>query len=157
MGLKLHGGPLNHICLRCPGIRTPPSHSWHSTRVASLAYFVSFYNAELIDACTSPSSSAIGFVDNVNILVWGRFTAENCDLLATIYDQRCPTWADRHGAKFAPDKYEVIHFTRATKRMNKKEPLRLGAVTKHPSNKVRALDPFLDSRLAWHKHQEESV
>ena len=54
--------------------------------------------------------TGIGFVDDVNILVVGNSTESNCQTLEHIH-QGCKQWADRHGAAFAPHKYELMHLT----------------------------------------------
>jgi hypothetical protein len=61
-----------------------------------------FYNAELLEACHNPQiqASAIGFVDDTNILVYGTSTKSNCQRLGEIY-QRCTSWATRYGTSFA--------------------------------------------------------
>lgn len=113
-----------------------------------------FYNADLIHTCNGPSSSAVGFVDDVDILTWGTSPQENCRRLEDIHD-RCMTWANKHGARFAPEKYELIHFTRAVKRFQLEEPVRLGTLEKRPTTKVRVLGLHLDSRSNWHAHKQE--
>ena len=46
-----------------------------------------FYNAELLNLCYNPIAriSAVGFVDNVNILTYGLNTEGNCRQLETIH------------------------------------------------------------------------
>ena len=56
----------------------------------------------------------LGFVDDTNIIVWGRSAEENCRRLDQIHE-RCLAWARWHGAAFAPKKYKLIHFTRRKK------------------------------------------
>ena len=62
-----------------------------------------FYNADLLDICYSPKAqtTAVGFVDNVNVLAYGPTTESNCRKLETIH-QKCLQWANRFGQKFAP-------------------------------------------------------
>ncbi|KAF2177576.1 hypothetical protein K469DRAFT_529512, partial [Zopfia rhizophila CBS 207.26] len=54
---------------------------------------------------------AFGFVDDTNLVSWGNSAAENCQRLTAAHD-RCIAWAKRHGATFAPEKYQLMHFTR---------------------------------------------
>ena len=64
--------------------------------------------------CTNPllRTSSLAFVDDLNILVYSSSTAENCRRLERAHE-KCQEWARRHGAKFSPEKYELIHFTRS--------------------------------------------
>lgn len=52
-----------------------------------------------------------GFVDDTNLVTWSATVEENCRKLSAVYTQ-CVEWARTNGAKFAPDKYQLIHFTR---------------------------------------------
>lgn len=112
-----------------------------------------FYNSELVDTCNHfhQRISAIGFVDDVNIIAWGHSARSNNILLKRVHD-RCLEWADRHGAKFAPEKYELIHLSR--RRVPLDATLRLGTVVIQPSPSVRVLGLHLDSRLNWTAHRQ---
>jgi hypothetical protein len=57
---------------------------------------------------------AFGFVDDTNLVAWGPSAKANCRTLERAHNI-CLTWAHRHGAKFAPEKYHLIHFTRQRK------------------------------------------
>ena len=72
-----------------------------------------FYNAELLECCTNPlrGVGCLGFVDDVTLIAWGSSTEDNCKQLTDAHSQ-CDWWAKRHGAQFAPEKYELMHFTR---------------------------------------------
>jgi hypothetical protein len=61
-----------------------------------------FYNANFVKICNPPTLLASGpsFVDDVNILAFGKSTEENCRTLHTVH-QRCLEWARRRGASFA--------------------------------------------------------
>ena len=112
-----------------------------------------FFNAELIEACSQPGRavSACGFIDDVNILVYGDSTEGNCHRLNNIHT-RCEEWARRHGATFAPKKYELIHFTRTPKRFNMAATVNLNTIRISPSASVRVLGVQLDSKLKWGPH-----
>jgi hypothetical protein len=60
--------------------------------------------------------SGIGFADDTNLLTYSKSTEENCRKLERVHG-RLLQWAWKHGMKFAPRKYELIHFTRR-KRFN---------------------------------------
>lgn len=69
-----------------------------------------FYNANLFKICKRPgtATSALGFIDNVNILAYNTSTEENLKILERLHNQ-CQRWACRHGSTFAPKKYKLIH------------------------------------------------
>lgn len=60
---------------------------------------LNFYNADFLDICDRPgtNTSALGFVDDVNVLAYGKSTEENYRTLETIH-KKCEKWASRHGA-----------------------------------------------------------
>ena len=99
-----------------------------------------FYNEELIRKCNTIGEQAcgIGFVDDVNLLVWGESTAANCSLLTRIH-RRCEEWARRHGAKFAPQKYELMHLSRNPKQFDMSACLQLTDLRLHPKTEIRIL------------------
>jgi hypothetical protein len=49
--------------------------------------------------------------------------------------------------KFAPQKYELIHFTTATKKHNLQALIRVGEIEKLLSEQVRVLRVWLDLKL----------
>ena len=60
---------------------------------------------------TQGDTLAFGFVDDTNLIAWSGSAAENCRRLTEAHD-RCIAWAKRHGASFAPEKYQLMYFTR---------------------------------------------
>lgn len=88
--------------------------------------------------------SSIGFADDLNALAYSTSTEQNCQKLEALHLEAL-VWAKRHGISFAPDKYELIHFTRARKRFNLQASIKLtDQVTKEPAKEVRALGIWLD-------------
>jgi hypothetical protein len=53
-------------------------------------------------------------MDDVNILTYGLSIRRNYEVLKRIY-LAYETWVRRHGSKFNPQKYDLIHFTRRPK------------------------------------------
>jgi hypothetical protein len=72
------------------------------------------FNAPLITACSLRTGIAqsigFGWVDDVAVLVESESYYTNATTLEKILD-RANLWATRHAARFAPDKFELIHFT----------------------------------------------
>ncbi|OQD91721.1 hypothetical protein PENSOL_c049G05847, partial [Penicillium solitum] len=73
------------------------------------------FNTPLVRACTLQGlhygeTEAYGWVDDVCILAVSNSYEENIQLLEKAL-QRANSWAKKHAAKFAPDKFELIHFT----------------------------------------------
>ena len=87
------------------------------------------------------------------MLAYSRSTKTNCKILETGH-ARCLDWAKRHGMRFAPTKYELIHFTRGRK-FNLEASVRLGGTEKQPSPDVRVLGVWLDTKLRWSAHFRE--
>ena len=96
----------------------------------------------------------IGFVDDTNLVTWGPSARENCQKL-TIAHEQCLAWAAENGARFAPDKYQLIHFTR--RRRHDSEDLastvRVGDHKVEIQNQaIRVLGVWLDPSLTWREH-----
>jgi hypothetical protein len=51
--------------------------------------------------------------------------------------------------KFAPQKYELIHFTTATKKHNLQALIRIRGIEKLLLKQVRVLKVWLDLKLKW--------
>jgi hypothetical protein len=112
-----------------------------------------FYNANLVDICNPPTlpASGIWFVDDVNALAYGKSTEENCRTLQTVHD-RCLVWARKHGASFVPEKYVLMHFTKARTKHNNSCPPILPTSMLYPSPSARVLGVILDKKLSWQPH-----
>jgi hypothetical protein len=82
-----------------------------------------FYNADLIEACKTENTEAVGYIDDASILAVGLTTQRNCKTLKATY-WIAEKWALQHGSQFALAKYELVHFTRDPK-ANTTHPLRL--------------------------------
>jgi Reverse transcriptase (RNA-dependent DNA polymerase) len=112
-----------------------------------------FYNSELFNICRQQGAGVqgLGFADDFNALAYSVSTKENCRKLKRLH-QASIAWAKRHGIRFAPDKYELIHFTKA-RRFDLGQGLDLGeGIVKLPAKEVKVLGVILDSKLQWTAH-----
>jgi hypothetical protein len=85
------------------------------------------------------------------MLAYSDSTEGNCQTIEQAH-KRCLEWAGRFGMKFAPQKYELIHFTTKRKKFNLAATIRLGNVTKEPTSSVRVLGVWFDPKLKWTSH-----
>jgi hypothetical protein len=110
-----------------------------------------FYNAGLLELCEDLKlrTTGIGFIDDANILAYGPTTASNVSALERIHTKLLE-WAKRYGMKFAPKKYELIHFARRKTRFDMTATINLGSgIEKTPTQEVRVLRVQLDTKLKW--------
>ena len=100
-----------------------------------------FYNADLLKIYenTGLRTSVIGFVDDVNILIYSTSIESNCEKLTRVYSE-CERWVARHGSEFAAKKYELIHFSRTLKKFNITAGITLEGRTLEVKEVVRILD-----------------
>ncbi|KAJ5638941.1 hypothetical protein N7528_001331 [Penicillium herquei] len=74
------------------------------------------FNAPLVRACSLTGADGdgrtcgYGWVDDVAVIAVSSCYRRNVEMLQAALGQ-ADTWARRHAAKFAPDKFELIHFT----------------------------------------------
>ena len=101
--------------------------------------------------------TGFGFVDDTTLITWGNLVIENCKRLIRVHE-RCIVWAKRFGARFALEKYQLIHFTKqrkisedlkATIKINNREAELVPA--------LRVLGVWLDPSLSWKEHIKESA
>ena len=57
--------------------------------------------------------------------------------------------------KFALKKYELIHFSTATKQFDITATIRIQDVVKSPAKEVRVLRVWFDSKLKWTAHTKK--
>ncbi|KAK0367942.1 zinc knuckle [Colletotrichum limetticola] len=79
-----------------------------------------FYNADLLDSCNETGdTTATGFIDDVAILAVGDSTEETCQKLQEAL-RKAETWALTHASVFAPEKFQLTHFTRFSRPSQKR-------------------------------------
>jgi hypothetical protein len=70
---------------------------------------------------------------------------------------KCDIWAQKTGMSFAPEKYELIHFSK--KRRQRPVPeafyLRMRNAVITPNTRVKILGIWLDEKLNWREHIKE--
>ena len=115
-----------------------------------------YYNASLLELCNQPKRglSGIGFADDINLLIYSPSTEANCRKLKRVHKELL-TWARHHGMKFAPKKYELIHFTQCRK-FNLRAGIRLEGEAKTPSPDIRILGVWVDTKLQWSAQLKEA-
>jgi Reverse transcriptase (RNA-dependent DNA polymerase)/Endonuclease-reverse transcriptase len=115
------------------------------------------YNASLFSIFQKPKEgiSPVGFADDLNVLAYSTSTEVNCEKLKRCHSEAMK-WSKKFGLNFAPDKYELIHFSRASKRFNLQASINLGDITKEPTKLVRVLGLWLDPALSWKGHIEKT-
>ncbi|KAL5371116.1 hypothetical protein PMIN02_013118 [Paraphaeosphaeria minitans] len=114
-----------------------------------------FYNADLIDICREEANVLpTGYIDDVAILAWAETTEKTCDILGKTL-QKAQQWANTHASVFAPDKFQLTHFTRARKKIDINHPIETiwGEIKPRPNCKYLGL--MMDAKLTWKPHIEE--
>jgi hypothetical protein len=64
-------------------------------------------------------------------------------------------WARRHGAHFTPEKYILVHFTKARTSHNITCTLILPTTTTHLSPSMHVLGMMLNKKLSWQPHLQQ--
>ena len=106
----------------------------------------------LIETCKTENTEAVGYIDDTSTLAVGPSAAKNCKTLKAIH-RKAEDWAQKHGSRFAPAKYELVHFTRDP-RENTTHALRLPNAIIKASRSCRYLGVQMDNRLRWDYHRE---
>ena len=114
-----------------------------------------FYNADLIDTCNQEKDvMPTGYIDDVGILTWGKTTEQTCDSLGKTL-QKAQIWARTHASVFAPNKFQLVHFTRARKRVDTERHIQTEWGEIKPKKTCKYLGLTMDTKLYWNEHIEE--
>lgn len=113
-----------------------------------------FFASTLLPMLQTANSTAVGFVNDTNILTWSNSTEENCRNLERQHE-KCEIWAKRYGVKFAPEKYQLIHFSRARKKHNLAATVSIQGHLTNPQASLRILGIHLDPKLNWGAHVKQ--
>ncbi|KAI3545670.1 zinc knuckle [Colletotrichum abscissum] len=115
-----------------------------------------FYNADLLDSCNETGdTTATGFIDDVAILAVGDSTEETCQKLQEAL-RKAETWALTHASVFAPEKFQLTHFTRAKTRIDTDKTLHSQWGEIKPKTTCKYLGLIMDSALKWKQHIDET-
>ena len=96
--------------------------------------------------------AVVGFADNTNLISYGPDITENYKVLQYAFAV-CERWAATRGMAFAPEKSELMHFTRAHNAAT--TPVHLGNTEVYPVESARFLGVWLDRKLRWTRHLKE--
>ncbi len=112
-----------------------------------------FFNASLIEKCEALKIKieVLDFINDINILVYDRFTEEICKTLSKAYDV-CAKWVCTHDVTFASEKYEFTHFTRKLKRFNMMTSIQIKSSVIKLKSDVQVLKMQLNMKLQWDAH-----
>lgn len=118
-----------------------------------------FFISELLEKFTKVQNGLLGFgfVDDTTLIAWSNSAKENCARLTEAH-QECEKWAKRYGAKFAPDKYQLIHFTKK-KRITEDltSTVEIQCQKAELTKELRVLGVWLDPSLSWKTHIEKAA
>ena len=120
-----------------------------------------FFISGLLEQFQDPEKGTLGFgfVDDTYLVTWGSSAAQNCQRLSAAHSQ-CQRWAEAHGAKFASDKYQLMHFTR-NRRHNRGDLTSTVQIDNHQveveNHAIRVLGVWLDPRLTWKEHVAQAT
>jgi exonuclease III len=118
-----------------------------------------FFISELLEEFQEVDKGLLGFgfVDDTTLIAWGRSATENCRRLTEAHD-KCISWARRYGARFAPDKYQLIHFTKKKKvSEDLLATVEIGNEKAELVRELRVLGVWLDPKLSWTTHIKKSA
>ncbi len=124
-----------------------------SQRFFILLILFLFFHASLIEKCEALKIKieVLDFINDINILVYDRFTEEICKTLSKAHDI-CVKWACTHDATFASEKYKLTHFTRKLKRFNMTTSIQIESSVIKSKSDVRVLKMQLNTKLQWDAH-----
>ena len=86
----------------------------------------------------------VGFTDDTNMMTASLSAKNNCAVLKRAW-VTCEAWAKRYGMAFAPQKSELLHFSKA--KVGLKDSVTLSGAVIKPKNSVRFLRVFFGRRF----------
>ncbi len=112
-----------------------------------------FFNISLIEKCKALKIKIkmLDFVNDINILIYKRFTEEICKTLSKTYDV-CIKWAWIHDVTFALKKYEFTHFIRKSKKFDMMISMHIKSSVIKLKLNVWVLKVQLNMKLWWNAY-----
>ena len=110
------------------------------------------YIASLYEAIRVDGIRIVGFADDTNLLSFSSDIEANCRRLESAWKQ-CEAWAQTRGMQFAPQKSELLHFTRTHQAPTQR--VQLGSAVVKPVESARFLGVWLDRKLRWTRHLKQ--
>ncbi|GAA6025381.1 hypothetical protein JCM10207_001368, partial [Rhodosporidiobolus poonsookiae] len=116
------------------------------------------YNCHLIRASRTESSVAYGWIDDVNLLAWGKTVSEAVAAAQAVVPA-LEGWSETHQSAFEPAKTFVTLFSPRSRRLPPEPhpPVVLGGVPLAYSPSLVMLGTTLDSRLTFREHVARCV
>lgn len=107
----------------------------------------------MLDICqqSKVTVSGLGFVDGTSVLAHKKSTAETCQQLDDVH-KKLMECAKRHGAKFAQEKYELMHMTCLPKHHNMTRTLMIEGSQIEVKTDIKVLGVQVNSKLKWSLH-----
>ena len=87
----------------------------------------------------------------MNITIQGRTAEENCQQLEQLLETKVNRWASQHASVFAPEKFVLMHFTKAKDKPTT-APINVSGIETKPADKMRILGLWLDPELNYKAH-----
>lgn len=114
-----------------------------------------FYNADLIEECNAEEGvMSTGYIDDAATLAWANTTEETCKQLERVLE-KAQRWATTHASVFAPEKFQLVHFTRSRSRIKVDRPVQTAWGEIQPTSTAKYLGVIMDTQLRWKAHTED--
>ena len=105
-----------------------------------------YYNADLFDIQQNNKIS-MDFINDIVFGVQEKSDTENIGKLGSIL-KKAEKWEARHGVRFEPIKYVLVHFIRNCRQATK-APIEIGNTTIKPAKEVKYLRVIFDQELQF--------
>ena len=114
------------------------------------------FSGELLSQFESGETRGVGLIDDTNLLTISPSAERNCRALERAHE-KCLKWALRHGVRFAPNKYKLIHFTRRRDPAAVRAQMRIQGFDGKPCEELRVLGVWLDRKLTYQPHIQKAA
>ncbi|TKA53431.1 hypothetical protein B0A53_04421 [Rhodotorula sp. CCFEE 5036] len=111
-----------------------------------------FYNAPALAALQTPSSMAVGWIDDINLLVWGK-SAEAAVARANVLMPALEDWSRTHLSEFEASKSDAVLYAPHNRKVSADLPDVILAGSPIPwSPSLTMLGTIIDKRLTFERH-----